>query len=352
MMAFASLFSQAGIYLDELEWNTYKVGPYLDSVGVVGVIDETTGEYGHKVIIVSDDQAIAIANDSLYLEDGGSIYLGDYLDNTDDQNIEVLSLNPSSKQLTMTLEDGNTRSVSLFSLQDRLSLINDELCITGTSNCFSLSPYLDNTDDQQIETLVYDNGLLTLTLEDGGTRSVNIGQAEIDPIFLAHIANTITADDIDRWNTIDGLDTLRTGQTAGNNFYLEGPILDGVRYIYDFQAIGEIVNDGGNTVASDDQFLSLDGDVLNIENGNGVDLSKYANSTKQDEEVTGITSDTYIPTTVDLSTADSYEIFLNGEKLYLSIGPPSHIQQINVNGNVIQFYEDLESSDVVYIITY
>ena len=47
----------------------------------------------------TDDQLLTFSGDTLYLEDGGQIYLGDYLDNTDDQQISQFEFNPVTLSL-------------------------------------------------------------------------------------------------------------------------------------------------------------------------------------------------------------------------------------------------------------
>ncbi|NNG09651.1 MAG: hypothetical protein HKM92_05740, partial [Arenibacter sp.] len=72
----------------------------------------------------TDDQAISLAGNILTLEDGGTVDLSPYLDNTDDQNITALSID-ASNILTITIEDGNTRTVDLSSLTDTITTLVD-----------------------------------------------------------------------------------------------------------------------------------------------------------------------------------------------------------------------------------
>ncbi len=79
----------------------------------------------------TDDQQINLVGNQLQLEDGGNVDLSPYLDNTDNQDLQLI---------------GNT-----------LSLTND-----GTD--VNLTPFLDNTDSQ---TLSFDNGTNMLSITDG-----------------------------------------------------------------------------------------------------------------------------------------------------------------------------------------
>ncbi|MBO0592131.1 hypothetical protein I2486_12025, partial [Cellulophaga sp. E16_2] len=60
----------------------------------------------------TDDQALSLATGNiLTLEDGGTVNLTPFLDNTDDQEITAFSLDNTSNVLTLTLEDGGTETV-------------------------------------------------------------------------------------------------------------------------------------------------------------------------------------------------------------------------------------------------
>ena len=59
----------------------------------------------------TDDQALSLSGNTLTLEDGGTVDLTPYLDNTDDQQITDFSL--SGNIVTLTLEDGGTQTIDL-----------------------------------------------------------------------------------------------------------------------------------------------------------------------------------------------------------------------------------------------
>ncbi|MBK8567871.1 MAG: hypothetical protein IPN76_32255, partial [Saprospiraceae bacterium] len=125
---------------------------------------------------------------------------------TDDQQITTFSINPTTNVLTLTLQDGGTQTVNL-------------------------TPYLDNTDNQQITNFSLNptTNILTLSLQNGGTQSVN----------LSSYINTDTDD--------------QTLSVTGHNL-----------------SISE-----GNTVVlpdNDEQTLSLSGQNLSISGGNTVTL--------------------------------------------------------------------------------
>ena len=190
----------------------------------------------------TDDQALSLSGNSLILEDGGTVDLSGYLDNTDDQGLSISGN-------TLTLEDGGT---------------------------VDLSGYMDNTDDQAITDFRLDGTthILTLTLEDGGTQTVDLsGFVSTDDQNLTLTGNTLEIED-------------------GNNVDLSG-YLD-------------------NT---DDQALSLSGNTLTLEDGGTVNLSPYLDNT-DDQAITDFSLDgtTHILTltledggtqTVDLSTLNN-----------------------------------------------
>ena len=92
----------------------------------------------------TDDQALNLTGNTLDLEDGGSVNLAGYLDNTDDQ---AISYNTTTNMVS--LEDGGTID---------LSLLNNS-----------------GTDDQQLANFILSVGsLLSLSIQDGNVVSVNL----------------------------------------------------------------------------------------------------------------------------------------------------------------------------------
>ncbi|MBN1115593.1 MAG: tail fiber domain-containing protein [Bacteroidales bacterium] len=109
----------------------------------------------------TDDQTLSFSNDTLYIVDGNWVYLGAYLDNTDSQ---TLSINPTNR---LTISDGN--NVDLTPYLDNtdaqtLLLLDDTLYIANANKVF-LGTYLDNTDNQDLSLT---NDELSLT-NDGTT---------------------------------------------------------------------------------------------------------------------------------------------------------------------------------------
>ncbi|RPE00931.1 hypothetical protein EGM88_00855, partial [Aureibaculum marinum] len=117
--------------------------------------------------INTDDQQLSINNNILTLEDGGTVDLSNYLDNTDNQEITDFSLNGTI--LTITLENGNTQTVDIASSSSddqKLSIDNNILTLED-GGTVDLSNYLDNTDNQKISDFSLNGTILTITLENG-----------------------------------------------------------------------------------------------------------------------------------------------------------------------------------------
>ena len=119
-------------------------------------------------LVGTDDQVLSLSGNTLTLEDGGNVNLAPYLDNTDDQNISGSVL--SGTNLTIGIENGGSEIIDLSSLvgtdDQALSLSGNTLTLED-GGTVDLTPYLDNTDDQQITDFSLSGNIVTLTLEDG-----------------------------------------------------------------------------------------------------------------------------------------------------------------------------------------
>ena len=163
--------------------------------------------------------------------------LSGYLDNTDDQSLSLAAGN------ILTLEDGGT---------------------------VDLTPYLDNTDNQSITAFSLDNATneLTLTLEDGGTQTVD---------FSTVLAAAGTDD--------------QTLTLSGDDLSIEA---------------GNSVNLSGYLDNTDDQTLSLSGNTLALEDGGNVDLSGYLDNT-DNQDASEVDSDTPVDVDGDGNTEAKVE---------------------------------------------
>ncbi|MEW2921612.1 hypothetical protein AB1A65_09100, partial [Muricauda sp. ANG21] len=237
-------------------------------------------------LIDTDDQALSLtAGNILTLEDGGTVDLTPYLDNTDDQAITAFSLDNATNILTLTLEDGGTQTVDFSTVlaaagtdDQALSLAAGNILTLEDGGTVDLTPYLDNTDDQAITAFSLDNAtnVLTLTLEDGGTQTVDLSALDnsgSDDQTLTLSGNSLSIEDGNNVDLSGYLDN-----TDGQTLSLSG---------------SDLSISGGNTVDissidtdTDDQTLTLSGNTLSIADGNSVDLSALDNSGSDDQTLT------------------------------------------------------------------
>ncbi|MCO5726105.1 hypothetical protein, partial [Robiginitalea marina] len=98
--------------------------------------------------VSTDDQNLTLSGNTLGIEDGNTVDLTPYLDNTDDQNISGSSL--VGTDLTIGIENGTSETIDLSSLvgtdDQGLSLSGNTLTLEDGGSV-DLTPYLDNTDD-------------------------------------------------------------------------------------------------------------------------------------------------------------------------------------------------------------
>ncbi|KKL77688.1 hypothetical protein LCGC14_2032390, partial [marine sediment metagenome] len=184
----------------------------------IGIENGTNEVVDLSSLVGTDDQNLTLTGNILTLEDGGTVDLSAYLDNTDDQAITDFSLDGTTNIITLTLEDGGTQTIDLSALDnagtddqnienlglagniltvgiengtaqtvdlsalDNVGTDDQNLTLTGNvltledGGTVDLSPFLDNTDDQAITDFSLDGttNIVTLTLEDGGTRTIDL----------------------------------------------------------------------------------------------------------------------------------------------------------------------------------
>jgi len=311
--------------------------------------------------ILNEIQDLQLLNDILTVTNNGSptqIDLSIYNNSgTDDQEIDVV-WNTVTKVLSITMEDGNTVNKSLFDLEDRLELNGNSLYIIGnTEPAINLTPYLDNTDDQEIETFSFANGEITLKLENSTTKVLPI--TELDPVFLLSVAASIQQSDVDNWNNhilndldtdpTNELDSITLSQDAAENIVIGGAIEGGDRrVVYVIEGLGHVGTGAGSS--SDDQFLDWDEgtNTLSIENGNSVDLTVLKNSNAQCNEVTGVSSSSIVSPVTLPGDIEKRQIYLFGVMMTEKVSM-SHILHTNINGQNINFYQNLDPSWVVRV---
>ena len=221
----------------------------------------------------TDDQALTLNVNSLELEDGGSVDLSSYLDNTDNQNISGSSF--SGTDLTIGIEGGTSEIIDLSSLQDGTGTDDQALTLNVNSldledgGSVDLSGYLDNTDDQALSLNVN-----SLDLEDGGSVDLSGYLDNTDNQQLNLNGNTLELDNsvsVDLTGYLDNTDNqnISGSSLVGNDLTIG--ISGGASETVDLSSL--------NNSGTDDQQLSLNGNSLDLENGGSVDLSGYLDNT-------------------------------------------------------------------------
>ncbi|WP_041632601.1 hypothetical protein [Maribacter sp. HTCC2170] len=282
----------------------------------------------------TDDQALSLAGNTLTLEDGGTVDLSGYLDDTDTDD-QTLSLSGN----TLSIADGNSVDLSGYVSTDdqALSLAGNTLTLED-GGTVDLSGYLDDTDtDDQTLSLAGN----TLSIADGNSVDLS-GYVSTDDQALSLAGNTLTLEDggtVDLSGYLDDTDTDdQTLSLAGNTLSIaDGNSVDLSGYVStDDQALSLAGNtltleDGGTVDLSgylddtdtDDQTLSLAGNTLSIADGNSVDLSGYVSTDDQALSLAGNTLTLEDGGTVDLSgyvSTDDQALSLAGNTLTLEDG--------------------------------
>ena len=251
----------------------------------------------------TDDQALSLVGNILTLEDGGTVNLAPYLDNTDDQTITAFSLD-ASNILTITLESGNTQTVDLSGLvgtddqtateviydntTSGLTAINVQDAIDEINAAAGTVALVDNGDgtydftdaggavttitDTSISTLA-DNadGTYTYTDETGATQTIDTN-ASANP--YDNTTSGLTA-----INAQDAIDELTVGSTDDQN--LTGAALNGANQL-------QIDIENGSSAAVDlsslvETVIAGTGAITVTDDGNG---NYTVNSTDPDEDLT------------------------------------------------------------------
>lgn len=239
----------------------------------------------------ADNQALTIVGDTLYLQRGGSVVLPPYVD-TDDQQLTLVG-----DLLTLERSGGVDLTPYVNTDNQGLSIVGDSLRIDRGS-AVGVSAFFDNTDDQQL-TIDGDSlhleagGSITLVEYRDNTDDQQINQLMLDSAYYIHVGvedgDTLSLDLSTLIDDADA-DTLNEIQELGvtNNFITatKSPplILDAEKTVPTREHNDKIVMRGADgsliefvfkdiTVpVTDEQQLSLIGNVLQLTNGGQVDL--------------------------------------------------------------------------------
>ncbi|MCJ7467904.1 MAG: hypothetical protein MUO53_14575, partial [Maribacter sp.] len=271
----------------------------------------------------TDDQNLNLAGNALSIEDGNSVDLSGYLDNTDDQNLTGATLS-GANVLQIDIEGGASTTVDLSSLDDsgtddqNLNLAANTLSIED-GNSVNLSGYLDNTDAQTLST---SGAAGDISISGGNTIAINVNDADADPTNERNTAFAVNAGNLqitDSGGTLSvpvsslGTDsqTLSTNGTPGHIAISGG----------NFTTIN--VNDADSVIGNEyNTAFAVVGANLTITDGGGarsVALSSLGTDDQYDDEVP-------LRTPIDVddagkSVAQGYVVENNVQEVINAIAP-------------------------------
>lgn len=228
----------------------------------------------------SDDQSLVLSNDTLFITNGGGfVYLGDYIDDADSDpsneiqdlsltgNILIVTNNTTATQIDLAPYLDNTDAQQLSFSNDtlyltnggsvylppattanaqNLNLSNDTLTITGNpaATDIYLGTYLDNTDNQ---TLSYDpaTGILSISGPAASTVTITLPTGDDWGTQTAATAGAITGDG----TTANPIALGQQGATTGQVLVWNGT---------GWAPANDAVNDNDSDPANEIQDLSYD----------------------------------------------------------------------------------------------
>ncbi|WP_198403831.1 hypothetical protein, partial [Aquimarina aggregata] len=122
----------------------------------------------------TDAQDLELSGNTLSVSnDASTVDLSKYLDNTDDQTVDVFELDGNTLELSLERDGEATKTIDFSGFMDNtdaqdLDLSDNVLSLSNDATTVDLSDYLDNTDSQELS-------LATNTLSiSGGTNTIDL----------------------------------------------------------------------------------------------------------------------------------------------------------------------------------
>ncbi len=229
-------------------------------------------------MVGTDDQNLTLATNTLSIEDGNSVDLTPYLDNTDDQNISGSGL--AGTDLTIGIEGGTSETIDLSSLvgTDDQNISGSGLAGTdltigiegGTSETIDLSS-LVGTDDQTLSTT---GAAGNITIEDGNTININVDDADASVTNEVNTAFAVNAGNLEITDS-NGTFSVPVASLGTDDQNISGSGLAGTDLTIGIEGGTSETIDLSSLVGTDDQNLSTTGAAGNItiEDGNTININ-------------------------------------------------------------------------------
>ncbi len=317
--------------------------PIVDGTSDQVLTTNGTGTLSWTSLTDNDNQTLGLNMNTLNLTNGGSVDLSSYLDNTDDQKIDVLNLNGTNLEISLTDDGETTKTLDLSGIDtdtdtddqkiDVLNLngtnleisLTDDGEATKTLDLSSLNTATD-TDDQKIDVLNLNGTNLEISLTDDGeaTKTLDLSGIDTDDqkIDVLNLNGTnleiSLTDDGEATKTLD-LSGIDTDDQKIDVLNLNGTNLE-ISLTDDGEATKTLDLSSLNTATdTDDQKI----DVLNL-NGTNLEIS--------------LTDDGETTKTLDLSslkTTDTLAIIAdadNDTKIQVEESPDSDTIKFDIGG--------------------
>lgn len=276
---------RASLGLDGVPFKSVDLSPYLDNTDSSGynsaftrsgdTLFITDGLSTKFVVLPSgivdtDDQTLSLSNDTLYISQGNSVFLRQYLDNTDSQQLSIDS--------------------SIVEGVERFTISLD----SSTSISFDI-PQVTDTDNQRIDTFSITNGVVSLSLQDDALPASTID--------ITESVQDITGGMVES-NTETGITVTYDDATGKLNFVtVDQSLTNELQFPDTFEIVSDVLR------------LSLFNDGLPYKS---VDLSPYLDNTDaQSLTITGASS----PFTLDISGSASDINFASSTGIALTESP-------------------------------
>ena len=286
--------------------NTIDLGKYLDNTDQQTLSldnNQLSISGGNTVTIDANNrdeiQALHFSNDTLYLSDGGYVYLGAYWDNTDDQTLSVSGN-------SLSISGGNSVQFDTDSTNEiqAIRFSNDTLYLSNGGSVY-LGSYWDNTDNQTLSIvgneLVISGGNSVILSNNVDLDSDPVNELQIlsyskDTLFLSQGNYVVLPHNNDNDSTNELQVLSRSGNIVslsldGGSFSVEDDDSNSTNEIQTLTKTENIISlsDGGSVTLQDDdpineiQTITLTNDDLTLsKNGGNIDLSGYTHKTEFD----------------------------------------------------------------------